>query len=193
MRIVGLIRARWSRVKIVIRADSGFCRDAIMTWCEANGVDYLLGLAKNSRLIGAIGSAMAEAQAAYRETGTSARVFAEFAYRTLDSWSRMRRVIAKAEHLDKGANPRFVVTSLEGDAKALYEEVYCARGEMENRIKEQSASRRICRPHQRRIDARQSDPPEAPEDRRAGAHHRSKSLGLPRRRMPLSGTLRARL
>jgi hypothetical protein len=136
-RIVGLIRARWPRVKILIRGDSGFCREPLMAWCEANRVDYLLGLARNSRLTGAIAAAMAQAQAAYEATGEPARVFTEFAYRTLDSWSRERRVIAKAEHLGKGANPRFVVTSLRGEVKTLYEDVYCARGEMENRIKEQ--------------------------------------------------------
>jgi hypothetical protein len=137
VRIVGLIRARWPQVNIIIRGDSGFCREPIMAWCEANRVDYLLGLAVNSRLKGAIVSVMAEAQAAHEKTREPARVFAEFAYRTLKSWSKARRVIAKAEHLDKGANPRFVVTSLEGDARMLYEDIYCARGEMENRIKEQ--------------------------------------------------------
>jgi len=137
VRIVTAIRMSWPKVRIVIRGDSGFCRDAIMTWCEANRVDYLLGLAKNARLLAPIGSETAQAQAAYEETQRPARVFAEFAYRTLDSWSKERRVIAKAEHLDKGSNPRFVVTSLEGDPKAIYEDIYCARGEMENRIKEQ--------------------------------------------------------
>lgn len=139
-QLVELIRTRWPNVRIVLRGDSGFCREAIMAWCENNGVDYILGLAKNPRLGGLIEEELAEAKRRYEETGEAARVFSEFGYRTLDSWSRLRRVVAKAEHLAKGANPRFVVTSLSCDqreAQALYEEDYCARGEMENRIKEQ--------------------------------------------------------
>ncbi len=139
-RIVGQIRAKWPGVRIVLRADSGFCREPIMVWCEAHEVDYLFGLARNARLEKAIEGELAEAKALFQETHQASRVFAEFAYQTLDSWSRARRVIAKAEHLDKGANPRFVVTSLKGDRRRLYEEVYCARGEMENRIKEQQLS-----------------------------------------------------
>ncbi len=139
-RLVEAIRARWPNVRIVLRGDGGFCREAIMAWCEANGVDYILGLAKNKRLGRLIEEELAEAERCYEETGEAARVFSEFGYRTLDSWSRLRRVVAKAEHLGKGANPRFVVTSLscqQRQAQALYEQDYCARGEMENRIKEQ--------------------------------------------------------
>jgi hypothetical protein len=136
-RIVAQIRARWPKVRIVVRGDSGFCRDEIMAWCEANRVDYVLGLARNSRLVGLVEDALVQAQALYEETGRPARLFTEFTYRTHESWSRARRVIAKAEHLDKGANPRFVVTTLADQARALYEDIYCARGDMENRIKEQ--------------------------------------------------------
>jgi len=139
-RIVSQIRARWPRVRVVIRGDSGFCREEIMAWCEANQVDYVLGLAKNSRLIAAIEPQMSRAQARHQRTGKRARVFADFSYQTLESWSRSRRVVGKAEYLNKGANPRFVVTSFgqrAWRARALYERFYCARGEMENRIKEQ--------------------------------------------------------
>ena len=139
-RIVGRIRERWPTVRIVIRADSGFCRETIMAWCEANDVDYVLGLAKNKRLIQELQSELAQAQCQYADKQQAARVFKDFRYRTLKSWSRSRRVIGKAEHLAKGSNPRFVVTSLPAeafDAKSLYEDEYCARGEMENRIKEQ--------------------------------------------------------
>jgi hypothetical protein len=139
-RIAAQIRARWPRVEILLRADSGFARDELMTWCEANGVDYLFGLARNERLVGAIAIELAASEAESLAQGRPARRFADFAWRTLDSWSRERRVVAKAEHLPKGANPRFIVTSLgaaEGDARTLYEDVYCARGEVENRIKEQ--------------------------------------------------------
>jgi hypothetical protein len=111
-----------------------------MAWCEQQGVDYVLGLAKNQRLRAEIASEQEQARAAYEHTGKAARVFKEFSYRTRKSWSRARRVIAKAEHLEKGENPRFVVTSLGAEgwpAQRLYEELYCARGEMENRIKEQ--------------------------------------------------------
>jgi hypothetical protein len=139
-RIVAQIRARWPRVKIVLRADSGFARDPLMTWGEANAVDYVFGLARNERLVGTITEELAAAEAESLAQGGSARCFADFSWRTLDSWSRERRVVAKAEHLPKGSNPRFVVTSLsaaEIDARTLYEQVYCARGEVENRIKEQ--------------------------------------------------------
>ena len=139
-RIVGQIRKRWPKVEIVIRADSGFCRERIMAWCEANDVGYVLGLAKNKRLIREIESELARAKCQHDATQQAARVFADFRYQTLDSWSRSRRVIGKAEHLARGCNPRFVVTSLsegEFDARSLYEDEYCARGEMENRIKEQ--------------------------------------------------------
>ena len=139
-RIVAQIRARWPRVKIVLRADSGFARDELMAWCEAHGIDYVFGLARNERLVGAIADDLAAAAAESLAQGGPARRFADFAWRTLDSWSRERRVVAKAEHLPKGANPRFIVTSLPASAiaaRALYEDVYCARGEVENRIKEQ--------------------------------------------------------
>jgi hypothetical protein len=136
-RIVAQIRRRWPQVRIILRGDSGFCRERLMAWCEGNDVGYILGLARNSRLVGRVQESLEQAQALYEQTHRPARFFTEFPYRTLDSWSRERRVVGKAEHLEKGANPRFVVTSLSGDPGQLYEEVYCARGEMENRIKEQ--------------------------------------------------------
>ena len=139
-RIIACIRSSWPRTRIIVRADSGFCRDDLMSWCEAHDVDYVLGLAKNNRLKAAIRSEMAEAEQHYEATQQAARVFKDFRYRTLKSWSCERRVVAKAEHLAKGENPRFVVTSLSTEkwpARALYEELYCARGDMENRIKEQ--------------------------------------------------------
>jgi hypothetical protein len=139
-RIVKQIRETWPGVKITLRGDSGFCREELMKWCEDQGVDYVLGLAKNERLKAEIVREQEEAAAEYRQTGRAARRFQEFSYQTRDSWSRARRVVAKAEHLEKGANPRFVVTSLGREvweARPLYEELYCARGEMENRIKEQ--------------------------------------------------------
>ena len=139
-RIVAQIRQSWPPVQIVLRGDGGFSRDAIMTWCEANQVDYVFGLAKNKRLNKIIGRQLHEAQQQYEQTKKAARVFAEFRYQTRKSWHAERRVVAKAEHLDKGANPRFVVSSLsveQREARALYEELYCGRGEMENRIKEQ--------------------------------------------------------
>ncbi len=139
-RIVKQIRSVWPEVRMVVRGDSGFCREELMAWCEAEGVDYLLGLAKNERLKAAIEKEMGEAKAQYQETGRAARLFQEFVYQTRESWSRARRVVAKAEHLEKGENPRFVATSLRGEAwpaQALYEELYCGRGDMENRIKEQ--------------------------------------------------------
>jgi len=110
-RIVRRIRATWPTVPIVIRGDSGFCRDEIMTWCEENGVDYVLGLAKNARLVRAIGGELHRVQAVFEQTGQASRIFSEFFYRTKKSWSASRRVVAKAEHLSKGSNPRFVVTS----------------------------------------------------------------------------------
>jgi hypothetical protein len=139
-RIAAKIRARWPRVAIVLRADSGFARDALMGWCEVNRVDFVFGLARNERLVGRIAEDLAAAAAESLACGDPVRRFADFAWRTLDSWSRDRRVVAKAEHLPKGPNPRFVVTSLSADAidaRVLYEDVYCARGQVENRIKEQ--------------------------------------------------------
>jgi len=139
-RIVAQIRQTWPKVKITLRGDAGFCREELMGWCEQHQVDYVLGLAKNERLKAEIAPELRQAAAAYAATGQAARVFKEFSYQTRESWSRARRVIGKAEHLEKGSNPRFVVTSLPPEAweaRALYEELYCARGEMENRIKEQ--------------------------------------------------------
>ena len=140
-RIVEQLREPWPNVRIIVRGDSGFCREEFMSWCEGQKkVDYVLGLAKNSRLLARIEEELQEAKRICEETGKPARVFADFMYQTLDSWSRERRVVGKAEHLEKGRNPRFVVTSLsarEYAARELYENTYCARGEMENRIKEQ--------------------------------------------------------
>ena len=139
-RIIGQIRARWPKTRIVLRGDSGFCREAIMRWCEQNGVGYVLGLARNKRLHRALGREMAEARAEHAITGKPARRFRDFCYRTRKSWSCARRVVGKAEVLPGKANPRFVVTNLpvsRAGAKRLYEKLYCVRGEMENRIKEQ--------------------------------------------------------
>jgi hypothetical protein len=138
-RIAGQIRQRWPRVRILLRGDSGFAREALMAWCEANHVDYLFGLARNERLEREIAPELVAAGVDSLRTGKPARRFKEFRYRTLDSWSRERRVIGKAEVTGDKANPRFVVTSLkpaDAGARQLYEDVYCARGEMENRIKE---------------------------------------------------------
>ncbi len=139
-RIVKQIREAWPEVKVTIRGDSGFCREEVMKWCEDHGVDYVLGLGKNERLKKEIAAELEEVAKEYARTGKAVRVFKEFAYQTLKSWTRARRVVAKAEHLEKGSNPRFVVTSLLAESwegRRLYEELYCARGEMENRIKEQ--------------------------------------------------------
>ena len=140
-RIVGQIRAEWPEVRIILRGDSGFCREEIMSWCEGKpGIDYVLGLAKNNRLRKSILAELAKAREQYEATQEPARVFKDFRYRTLKSWSCERRVVGKAEYLAKGENPRFIVTSMESDeweARALYEDLYCARGDMENRIKEQ--------------------------------------------------------
>jgi hypothetical protein len=143
-RIVAQIRAAWPEVKIILRGDSGFCRNELMSWCENHGVDFVFGLARNQRLRKIIGQQMQEATQQWNRTGKPARVFTEFAYRTKKTkkggWDCGRRVAAKAEHIDGKENPRFVVTSLtsgEWAAQALYEELYCARGDMENRIKEQ--------------------------------------------------------
>jgi hypothetical protein len=152
-RIVAQIRARWPKVRIVLRGDSGFCREDLMTWCEEGGVGYVFGLAPNERLKAVLAPEAWDAERRCETTGKAARVFKDFAYQTEKTWSRARRVVGKAEHLPPvndrgndrgndrdGANPRFVVTSLSTtriDAQALYENLYCARGEMENRIKEQ--------------------------------------------------------
>jgi hypothetical protein len=138
-RIIARIRACWPRTCILLRADSGFARDELMTWCEANGVDFVFGLQKNERLIAMIEGELAQAEAKSRRTGEPARRFKSFMWTTRASWSRSRRVVAKAEWTKGEANPRFVVTSLRrnaGKAKDIYEKVYCARGDMENRIKE---------------------------------------------------------
>jgi hypothetical protein len=139
-RIVKQIRIRWPRVRIILRADSGFCRDNLMSWCEGNEVDYVFGFARNDRLQKRLEPQMEEAAAEHAKTNKPARVFTEFPYRTRDSWSAERRVVAKAEQLEGKKNPRFVVTSLPSEqwpARKLYEEFYCVRGDMENRIKEQ--------------------------------------------------------
>lgn len=139
-RIVAHIRRSWPKVEILVRADSGFCREEIMAWCENHRVDYVLGLARNQRLEREIAGKLNEAARRSEVSGKPVRLFDEFDYRTLDTWSRSRRVVAKAEHLPGRSNPRFVVTSLKRSAlgkQRVYEDVYCARGEMENRIKEQ--------------------------------------------------------
>jgi hypothetical protein len=139
-RIVARIRQKWPQVRIIVRGDSGFAREELMSWCEGNGVDFVFGLARNRRLQRALGGELTQARARFEEYGNAARVFKDFVYSTKKSWSRQRRVIGKAEHLAKGANPRFLVTSLSSQqwsAQELYEKLYCARGEMENRIKEQ--------------------------------------------------------
>jgi hypothetical protein len=140
-RIVGQIRRHWPKVRIVLRGDSGFCRDELMSWCEDHEVQFVFGFARNERLRRLIAEPMAEAARQNRATQKPARVFAEFAYETTTgSWKRARRVVAKAEHIDGKENPRYVVTSLTAEecaAQQLYEQRYCARGDMENRIKEQ--------------------------------------------------------
>ena len=141
-RIVGRIRTRWPGTRIVVRGDSGFCREEIMAWCEANGVDFVFGLARNPRLQRAIARQMRKSRGRCMMSGAASRRFRDFRYRTLSSWSCSRRVVGKAEWLpgSRGANPRFVAASLGRDriaTRALYEQLYCARGDMENRIKEQ--------------------------------------------------------
>jgi hypothetical protein len=144
-RLVQRIRARWPQVRLIVRGDSGFARDALMDWCERQPegeppVYYVLGMARNDRLIACIGNQLVSAYARHIQTGNAARVFSSFRYRTCKSWSRERRVVGKAEWLRKGMNPRFIVTNLPEDhatPQDLYEKIYCARGDMENRIKEQ--------------------------------------------------------
>jgi hypothetical protein len=139
-RIVAQIRSRWPQVQIILRADSGFAREELMAWCEKHEVDFVFGLARNVRLQRTLGGELAQAREQFEQSGQATRIFRDFTYRTRKTWSRQRRVIGKAEHLAKGANPRFIVTSLAAEswaAAALYEQLYCARGEMENRIKEQ--------------------------------------------------------
>jgi hypothetical protein len=143
-RVVNQIRAAWPQVKIIVRADSGFCRNELMSWCESHGVDYVLGMARNKRLRRIIGREMQEATEQWNQTGKPMRVFTEFDYQVHKTkkrgWDRARRVVAKAEHIDGKENPRFIITSLSREAwepRALYEQLYCGRGDMENRIKEQ--------------------------------------------------------
>jgi Transposase DDE domain group 1 len=143
-RIVAQIRTAWPKVKIILRGDSGFCRNDLMSWCESQGVDFVFGMARNQKLRKIIAAQMHQATEQWEQAGKAARVFTEFDYQTKKTkkggWERARRVAAKAEHIDGKENPRFVVTSLGNEpwpAKALYEELYCARGDMENRIKEQ--------------------------------------------------------
>ena len=138
-RVVAQTRGCWPEVRILLRADSGFARETLMAWCENNGVDYLFGLARNSRLVAEIETELQAAAEVSRKTGKPARRFKDLIWSTRDSWSRERRVIAKAEWTEGEANPRFIVTSLsraEHEARHLYEKLYCARGDMENRIKE---------------------------------------------------------
>jgi hypothetical protein len=136
-RIVTQLRARWPHTRIILRADSGFARETLMGWCEANAVDYIFGLARNARLKDTIAAELGEAQQESQQTGKPARRFKDFTWSTLKSWSRERRVVAKAEWTRGEENPRFIVTTLTtGDGRHLYEDIYCARGEMENRIKE---------------------------------------------------------
>jgi Transposase DDE domain group 1 len=138
-RIVARIRRRWPKTRILLRADSGFAREALMAWCEANRVDFLFGLARNERLEQSIKTELMQASLDSMRTGRSARRFKDFSWSTLDSWSRNRRVVGKAEVTGGDTNPRFIVTSLKPTqvgARYLYETIYCARGEMENRIKE---------------------------------------------------------
>lgn len=140
-RIVTKLKSAWPGVRIIVRGDSGFCREEIMSYCEGESqIEYVLGLAKNSRLIKQIDTEMAQAKQIHQSTQKSARVFKDFRYRTRKSWSCERRVVGKAEYLAKGENPRFIVTSIasaDKEARELYEDFYCARGDMENRIKEQ--------------------------------------------------------
>lgn len=139
-RIVAQLRQRWPEVRIILRGDSGFARDPLMTWAEHNGVDYVFGLARNARLERAIEQELVEAERRSQRSGTAERIYKDFTYETLKTWSRSRRLVGKAEHIPGRRNPRFVVTSLsleEFPAAALYEDLYCARGDMENRVKEQ--------------------------------------------------------
>jgi hypothetical protein len=130
------LRAEWPEVKIIFRGDSGFCRWKMLRWCDRNHVDYIVGLAKNARLKAIGADLMMEAETLFEQTGEKQRLFDEFEY-AASTWDRERRVIIKAEYTAMGSNPRFIVTSLSGDPQSLYDEIYCARGNMENRIKEQ--------------------------------------------------------
>jgi len=134
--LVARLRQAWPQVKIIFRGDSGFCRWRLLRWCEAQQVGYIVGLAKNPRVLGLAQRFMEQAQTGFTAQQQKQRLFGEVKYRA-ETWDRERRVLVKAEHTDKGSNPRFVVTNLEGEAQSLYDGMYCARGEMENRIKEQ--------------------------------------------------------
>lgn len=134
--LVKALRQRWPEVKITLRTDSGFCRWKMLRWCEGHGVNYIVGLAKNERLQALSAKWQKRAERKYQRNREKVRLFTQFKYKA-KTWDRKRRVIAKAEHSERGANPRYVLTNLEGRAQALYDEIYCARGEMENRIKEQ--------------------------------------------------------
>jgi hypothetical protein len=139
-RIVPRLRQAWPETSIIVRGDSGFCREWLMAWCEKHGVEYVLGIARNGRLTAEIADELDEARESWERTDAPTRIFKSFEYRTLDSWSRSRRIVGKAEHLERGSNPRFIVTSFSEsvwNSRELYEGLYCARGEMENRIKEQ--------------------------------------------------------
>lgn len=134
--LVQRLRRAWPQVQITIRADGGFCRERLLGWSDRHEVNYIVGIARNARLE-ALGSALQQqAREAFEQSGEAQRLFGDFAY-SAKSWNWLRLIIHKAEHLSKGANPRFVVTNLVGNPQELYEQVYCARGEMENRIKEQ--------------------------------------------------------
>jgi hypothetical protein len=135
-RLVKALRQQWPAVRIIVRADSGFCRWRMLRWCDRHGVFYLIGLAKNKRLNALSAELQARAENQHQQTGQKVRLFGEFQYKA-HSWDRKRRILAKAEHNAHGANPRYLVTNLAGDPQKLYDEVYCARGEVENRIKEQ--------------------------------------------------------
>jgi len=216
----------WPKTRIILRGDSGFANDVLMAWCEANGVDYVFGLARNSRLETALEPQLKVAKLLHSGSGTRARVYRDFRYQTLDSWSRERRVVGKAEHNCDGANPRFVVTTLPRrryDAQSLYEKLYCARGEAENRIGEQfelfadrassatiaanqlrmwfsafaySARYRASRrPAQNllRRRRRRDHPPETAQARRSRAHQRAPRPLRHRHKLPRQGRVRLRL
>lgn len=134
--LVSRLRQQWPGVRIIFRADSGFCRWKMLRWCDRRGVDYIVGLAKNSRLLALTAELMKKAAEQHRQSDEKQRLFQWLDYGAL-TWDKARSIIAKAEHSDQGSNPRFVVTSLKGDAQVIYDTVYCGRGEMENRIKEQ--------------------------------------------------------
>ena len=156
--VIARLRQAWPWLKILLRADSAYAREGLLAWCEDNRVDYVIGVAKNSRLVGKIGGELAKAKTEAERHGRPARRFAEFLYATRKSWSRERRLVAKAEHLPGKANPRFVVTSLPADtfsARTVYERVYCPRGNMENTIKEQQLDLFSDRTSASRFDANQ--------------------------------------